>query len=311
MPYKDPAKQKEWREKNKEKKHECQTKYKENLKKHAYDSISSGEIINQHKWDMWCNEIKRNAENNKHSYSDDFTNDVVFEMMTRGCFYCGDIAMTNDRIDSKLDHIPDNCVASCYSCNSSKGTADPLTFVKKAYYRARGVYVDDDINIWFVNKQKPHMSSYRRIAEKKGVPFELSKKDWDVFIKGNCEYCKRSPTTWFGVDRVIPSLGYVLDNVVTCCYDCNLDKLEGDVETMVARNGRIASRVFAGDHDIKECDKVILHHGTQKLSKKVCVYGNVYDSKIEASRAIGKSDNYVCQCIRDGRYSDDILEIPM
>ena len=153
------------------------------------------------------------------------------------------------------------------------------------------------------------MTDYKRNANKKGVPFELSKKDWDALIQGRCEYCKRSSTKWFGIDRVIPSRGYVIGNVVTCCYDCNLDKYDCDVDVVTKRNIQIADRVDSGDLVIKECEKVILHKGINKTSKKVYAYGQVYESKIEASRALGKSDTYVLQCIANNWHTDDIFEI--
>jgi hypothetical protein len=141
---------------------------RENLNQHAYNSIESGKIIDTQKWDHWCNKIKSSAKTNNHPYSDDFTNDVMFEMMIQRCFYCGDIATTIDRIDSKIVHTPENCVGSCYGCNKSKGTADPSTFVKKAYYRARGEYYDDDIDIWYVHKTKPSICHYKIRANKTG-----------------------------------------------------------------------------------------------------------------------------------------------
>ena len=150
---------------------------------------------------------------------------------------------------------------------------------------------------------------YKKRAENKGVPFDLSKEYWDTLIKGECEYCKRSPSTWFGVDRVIPSLGYVTGNVVSCCFDCNLDKHDNDVCTTKNRNEIISVRVDTGKLVIYNCDKVIIHCGTNKTSKKVCAYGQVYGSKADASRALGKSVTYVSWCIVNGRYPDDIFEI--
>ncbi len=323
MPYKDLVKrqeyyennkeriikiQKERYEKNKEKINEITKKRVEDRKQNARDSITSGEIINQHKWDMWCNQIKRSASS-KHPYSEDFTNDAMFEMMCQGCFYCGDIATGIDRIDSTLSHTPENCVGSCKGCNYSKGSADSATFIRKAYYRARKRYYDDDTNIWFVHKNKPTWSGYKIHAEKKEVPFDLSKKDFDVLIKGDCAYCHRSPETWFGIDRMIPTLGYVLENVVSCCCDCNTDKFEGDVDTMIARNERIAVRVDIGELVIENSEKVILHRGKNKTSRKVCAYGDVYASKTGASRALLKSNRYIGICIENDTNIDDIFEI--
>jgi len=294
MPYKDPSK-----------KREHNIKYIEDLKQHVYDSITLGIIIVRCTWNAWCNRIKRCATQKKHPYSKDFTNDIIFKMMLQGCFYCGDIAMTIDRIDSKLDHTPDNCVGCCIGCNKSKGAADPDTFIRKAYYRARGEYYDDDTDIWFEHKNKPAMSGYKR----KGVPFELTKDEWDKLVVGECAYCHRSPTTWFGVDQIVPSKGYVDGNVATSCYDCNLDKLEDDVKTMRARNERIVQRMDAGELIIGDHEKVILHKGKQSSSMTVCANGKVYESQSAASKALEKGEKYVGNCIYDKRHPDDIFEV--
>lgn len=253
---------KEYRENNQAEVKEYQDKYRDAKTQNALNSIISKCIIDIQKWNRWCNEIKRHAKDNKHPYSVDLTNDIMFEMMIKGCHYCGDIATTIDRLDSTLDHTIDNCVGCCEPCNTSKGTADPSTFIRKSYYRTRGEYVDEVTDVWFENKTKPRMWGYKRQATKQEVPFEMSKEKWNAMIIDNCEYCHRSPTTWFGIDRVVPSLGYVDGNVVTCCFDCNLDKHEHDVQTMMTRNERIATRVDNGNLNVEDHPRVILHQGT-------------------------------------------------
>lgn len=312
MGYTDPSYQQKYQQKyrlgNKERRKEYQTVYYEELKKHAYESLITGEIINQRKWKLWCTIIKSNNKN-KQTYSEDFTNVVMFEKLSQGCFYCGCIAMTIDRINSSIGHTPENCVGCCQGCNYSKGTADISTFIRKAYYRARRVYIDDNTDIWFKNKKKPYRCEYKKHANNKGVPFDLTEEDWKSLIKGNCEYCHRTPTTWFGIDRVIPEKGYVTDNVVTCCFDCNLDKHIDDVDTVTMRNELIACRVDAGELVINNCDQVIIHCGTNKKSKKVCVYGKIYENCAEASRELGKRNAYVGECIRRGTHPNDIFAV--
>jgi hypothetical protein len=331
MAYKDLAKQKEnkieyyeknreeikekkrkYYEQNKEEIHKKHKEYRDAKIQNAYDSIMSGHIVDQQKWDMWCDQIKRSA--GKHPYSADFTNDVMFDMMVRGCHYCGDIATTIDRLNSALDHIPRNCVGCCGPCNISKGTADSSTFIRKSYFKVRRKYVDDVTDIWFVNKNKPNMAGYKDSSKKNRIPFELSKEVWEQMIVDECGYCHRMPNTWFGIDRVVPSLGYVDGNVVTCCYDCNLDKHKHDVETTMVRNERIAKRVDDGILIIKDCPREIIHRGTNKSSKKVCVYGKVYESQNDASRSVKNVNDTtknldVRDCIRDGRYPDDIFRV--
>ena len=332
MPYKNPAKQKaydkaryertfeqkkaydkERYERIAEQKKAQTTSRRENVNQHAYDSITSGKIIDRYEWDMWCKEIKRSAERgerkSKHPYNDDFTNDIMFDMMVKGCFYCGQVATTIDRLDSTIDHTPDNCVGCCYPCNISKGAADPATFIRKAYYRARGKYIDDITDIWYENIKKPTTAIYKTKAKAKKVSFELDEKDFEDLINGDCEYCHRSPITWFGIDRIKPIDEYVPGNVVTCCFDCNVDKHVNEVDDTRMRNEHIAERVDTGELAIEECSKVNLHIGTNKFAKRVCAYGKVYSSIISASRALGMSDRYVGMCIKDGTHSDDIFEI--
>ena len=300
----------EYYKQNKQQKIEYANKRHQKIKDHALSALEKRQIIDPHLWHLYCNIIKNVADNtNNKPYSKDFTDDLMFDMMIKDCFYCGDIATTIDRIDSKNGHTIENCVASCYGCNKSKGFADSSTFIRKAYYRVRENYVDDDTDIWFSHKNKPRLDMYKKRADKKGVAFNLTKTDWDVLVNGECAYCKRSPTTWFGIDRVVPSQGYVIANVVSCCWDCNVDKLEDDVETMMKRNKRIADRVDTTEIVVGECLKVFLSQGTQPTSKRVCVYGNVYENMSEASRALGKYDNYVHICIRDGRHPDEIFEV--
>ena len=297
MPYKDPAKRKEY-----------DRRRDEAVQNHAHESILSGEITDHIKWNRWCGKIKDHARSKQKSYSDDFTNDDMFNMMVKGCFFCGDIATTIDRLDSKLGHTLQNCVGSCKGCNNSKGVSDPGTFIRKAYFRVHGKYYDTDDNIWFVNKTKPEMSQYRKKI-KNDVPFEMTKEVFNILIRGDCTYCRRKPFSWFGIDREVPPVGYVPGNIVTCCWDCNRDKHEDDNDTMYARNKRIADRLVSNELVIGDCEKTILHNGVSKTSKKVCVHGNVYPSMTDASNAIDKNWWYVSNIIKSSEHVNNIFEI--
>lgn len=77
---------------------------------------------------------------------------------------------------------------------------------------------------------------YKESAKRRGLFFDLS---FDVFydlIQQNCHYCGVEPTTlhWYykntkqfyynGIDRIDPTKGYILDNCVSCCKNCNYMK---------------------------------------------------------------------------------------
>lgn len=79
-------------------------------------------------------------------------------------------------------------------------------------------------------------SHYRQAAKQRGIPFTLTKDDARALFEGNCAYCGVQPSNnwsdknlageyvWNGIDRVDNSLGYTLDNCVSCCTACNFAK---------------------------------------------------------------------------------------
>ena len=71
-------------------------------------------------------------------------------------------------------------------------------------------------------------NNYRRSAKKKAIPFGLTKDYFKKLRKENCHYCGTTKSTAYnmGVDRVNSKKGYILNNVVPCCKDCNLAKFD-------------------------------------------------------------------------------------
>lgn len=111
------------------------------------------------------------------------------------------------------------------------------------------------------------LKRYRRDAEREGRTWELSEERFDELVKGNCHYCGTEPIhstrapncngefVCNGIDRLNSKLGYVVGNVVSCCYPCNLMK-----------------RVLSPDAFIAHIRK-ILNHWDNKNSLKVGLNG--------------------------------------
>jgi deoxycytidylate deaminase len=77
--------------------------------------------------------------------------------------------------------------------------------------------------------------SYKKSAERKNREFNLTRDDIGSLIFKNCSYCDRAPSNslkhkdrpvikYNGIDRKDNSVGYTLDNTVTCCWKCNKTK---------------------------------------------------------------------------------------
>ena len=89
-----------------------------------------------------------------------------------------------------------------------------------------------------------HVIKGRKTAKEKG--FGLTKECFRRVSVMNCYYCGAEPTqtrgykewhpplTINGLDRVDPSMGYFDDNVVACCKDCNVAKLDKTEEEFLS-----------------------------------------------------------------------------
>lgn len=92
--------------------------------------------------------------------------------------------------------------------------------------------------------------NYRRGAERRDLPFELTECLFRFLTKGNCVYCGVEPSQTYylstgsgtfstpyvynGIDRVNNDVGYVDSNVVSCCKQCNQAKLSLPLEQFLA-----------------------------------------------------------------------------
>jgi len=237
-------------------------KRRKQIDNHALLSLKRGEVEDVNLWHKYCNKIRSSAKDKK-PYSEEFTDDMIWEMMNRGCVYCGDLATTIDRVNSNIDHIPDNCVGSCEPCNYSKGNGDVDSFLRKTFFRARGKYFDDEEDIWSDNNNKPRRDKAEAKAKKVGSDFSLTQDVWDSMVVRDCVYCKRNlpDGKWNGVDQIVPSGGYTIENTATCCDDCNVDKFDYSAEATKFRNDKIASRMEIGKITLSGCQKVLRNRG--------------------------------------------------
>lgn len=84
----------------------------------------------------------------------------------------------------------------------------------------------DKIKIYhklYRHNPKHRFLKYRRSAKKRGHVFDLSFETFQNLLSTRkCHYCGFVGKV--GLDRVINNLGYLVDNVVPCCWPCNRTK---------------------------------------------------------------------------------------
>jgi hypothetical protein len=81
---------------------------------------------------------------------------------------------------------------------------------------------------------------YRSQARSRGLEFALSEALFFDLISDNCFYCGAAPSPVNSVDRVDSARGYVGDNVVTACFECNQAKNDLPRERFEALCCRVA-----------------------------------------------------------------------
>ncbi len=65
---------------------------------------------------------------------------------------------------------------------------------------------------------------YKQAARKRNLTFNLSEQEFSSLVSGPCNYCGELLGQHNGIDRVDNSLGYEIENCVSCCATCNLMK---------------------------------------------------------------------------------------
>jgi hypothetical protein len=84
-------------------------------------------------------------------------------------------------------------------------------------------------------------------AKVRGIAFALTLKQYLTFADQVCYYCGEQLNV-VGLDRIDSSIGYTLNNVVSCCRNCNY-----------------AKRLLSADEFVHHCHKVVAHF-VSKLS---------------------------------------------
>jgi hypothetical protein len=87
--------------------------------------------------------------------------------------------------------------------------------------------------------------AYRTSAEQRGHAFLLMRSEFDQLVRQPCHYCgvvAGNRNGFNGIDRVDNNRGYVTDNVVPCCGQCNFAKGSLTMAEWEAWLRRIAER---------------------------------------------------------------------
>jgi 5-methylcytosine-specific restriction endonuclease McrA len=86
---------------------------------------------------------------------------------------------------------------------------------------------------WYKKSPRAMFPLYEKSANKRGLEFKISLDDFIRKIKEPCVYCGNPPpeeSTRNGLDRINNNAGYIVENLVACCFNCNQMKGKRSVE---------------------------------------------------------------------------------
>jgi len=116
----------------------------------------------------------------------------------------------------------------------------------------KNVYSPDGFNCWCrvcyrkeEQKVKRKFSRQRTSARRRGYDWTLTFEDCSGLFLDNCHYCGKHSVEEVklnGLDRVDNNRGYHIDNVVTCCEQCNVAKHTQTYEEFIQQSHNIAQR---------------------------------------------------------------------
>lgn len=211
-------------------------------------------------------------------------NEYAISLINSDCFYCGKkITEENkngiDRFDSYKDYTYDNSVSACKLCNYMKICMDPLSFITKVSNIS--IYTNDldeeiDYSVSIINRNKlAKYSNYIRCAKDRKIEFNLTEKEFNDLIFGDCYLCGIEKSN--GIDRVDSNNIYIINNCEPCCTDCNIIKNDIKYDIFIDQCDSIYNHWKDSDIVIEWCDNITQYDNIKNLeeyiknTKYICV----------------------------------------
>ena len=175
------------------------------------------------------------------------------------------LTVIEETIKDKTGHRQVICLCNCGNYITTKITNLNLSRTrscnnKDCKYRVSKYYTKDPL-------AKHIHTRCKRTAKDYQVPFNLDEALVSKLCRENCYYCGSPPkleliskgsrahgVKFNGLDRVVPSLGYINSNVISCCWPCNR-----------------AKSTLTQDEFIHLCNKVAKAHPTRENHQEPCL----------------------------------------
>jgi hypothetical protein len=241
------------------------------------EKVKANNLAKINSMDFQYSVYKTSAKSKQLEYN--ITKGDFMEMIEKECYYCGIIQDKGfngiDRLDSSEGYIMSNCVSCCEMCNFMKGCIGPTIFINRIEHIMThlGLFQGKLHSEDFKDITKVDYSSYKFIANKKELLFELSKTFFNEKIKESCYLCGKNKTDTHknGLDRFNNDIGYIESNVKSCCGNCNFIKKNYSYDNFITKCKLICKKNFHTNEilspiEIKPKSKIIIK---SKITEKI------------------------------------------
>ena len=215
---------KKWRDANPNKVHEINESKKQNIQTHYHTYQYSA---------------------NTKNLVFELTYETFIELVSTACHYCGIVQDERgfngiDRLDSAQGYTATNCVSCCQMCNYIKGSLSAEVFVQRIEHILSFLgLIDSEIRFphLFSNYKGTPYSAYNARAESKDIEFAITIEQYDHYTKQPCYLCGKtvSDTHTNGIDRYDNTLGYTIENIRSCCAECNYMKRNYTYDALIEK----------------------------------------------------------------------------
>jgi hypothetical protein len=193
------------------------------------------------KYKEFINRLKKNEINFSFSFED------FFRISFLPCEFCGgersnySVAMKNE----VLGYVSENLQPLCSSCKQTKLSSSKIK-TSIAKLKNRHLINKPSLNKRRYTADRPWwLVKYTRIksrSQSKKIEFTLTPDEYrSLFYGKDCHYC--GDIDCDGIDRLNSNYGYIPNNMVPCCYYCNVMKMDMGYDEFLNKIEKISSYI--------------------------------------------------------------------
>jgi hypothetical protein len=220
------------------------------------------------------------------------------------CEECLEVIRTKER----ADHAALRESGKCLGCGQEIITQtigvrkDNVQRCEQCYAKMREVEDGRDRQRNYKQERKmnihTHYQNYIKSAAMRNKQFELSIDEFSELVNSRCNYCDSyDETEVIGIDRVDNTSGYTEGNVVPCCAKCNMMKNDMNVDEFVTHIQKICEHI--SDKVNRRPSESGTCAGAGSATPSISSY--IPPKKIMEKYRSGKLDDYIANCVTDGR----------